>query len=110
MTMSPASEQRELSQIADGLRAGDRRFARRMAVREGVLSWAAPGRQDFLLLLALAGIMVLALLGCAQVLTRWVAVAARAAFFPDPGDLLIVGARARPGWNAGQHHPGPGAS
>ncbi len=107
--MFPASQQRELSQIADGLRADDRQFARRMVVREGVLRWVAPGRQEFLLLLAAAGILAVTLFGCARVLVRWLAAAASAVLFPDAGDLLIVGAKVRPGWSDVQRHPGSSA-
>jgi hypothetical protein len=48
-------EQRELHQIEKGLRADGRQFARRLAARQAVVRWAAPGRQDFLLAAAAVG-------------------------------------------------------
>lgn len=108
MNGPPASGQRELTQIADGLRGDDPRFARQLAVREGMLRWAAPGRQSLLLLLALAGILACVLLGWAQTLARWLAVTAGAVLHPSPDDLLMIGAKARPGWSGGQPPPGPG--
>ena len=47
--MLTIGEQRVLCQIEKGLRAGDREFAWRLALFQGALRWAAPGRQGCLL-------------------------------------------------------------
>lgn len=50
--MLTIGEQRVLCQIEKGLRADDREFAWRLASFHGVLRWAAPGRQGWLLAVA----------------------------------------------------------
>jgi hypothetical protein len=50
--MLTTAEQQELRQIEEGLRAHERGYARRMTLVQGLLRWAAPGRQRYLLALA----------------------------------------------------------
>jgi hypothetical protein len=93
-------EQQELRKIEDGLRAQDRGFGRRLTLQQGVLRWAAPGRQGFLL--ALAVVAAVALLAFGTVVTRRLLAAAGAALMPGLPALMVIGAKARPGWNAAQ--------
>lgn len=72
-------EQQELRKIEDGLRVQDRGFARRLALQQGVLRWAAPGRPGFLLGLASAVVAAVALLAFGTVVTRRLLAADRAA-------------------------------
>jgi hypothetical protein len=95
-------EQQELRKIEDGLRAQDRGFGRRLTLQQGVLRWAAPGRQGFLLALALAVVAAVALLAFGTVVTRRLLAAAGAALMPGLPALMVIGAKARPGWNAAQ--------
>ncbi len=104
MTMFSVREQRELTQIATQLRADDSRLCRRLAVREGVLRWAAPGRQDLLAVLVVVGMLAVTLLTCAMTLARCLAAAARAAIFPDIEALMVIGAKSRPAWKAQVPH------
>ena len=66
--MFSTDEQQELRKIEDGLRAQDRGFGRRLTLQQGVLRWAAPGRQGFLL--ALAVVAAGALLAFGTAVTR----------------------------------------
>ncbi len=50
--MLTTGEERELRQIEAGLREQDGGFARRLRLLQGVLRWAAPGRQGYLLAVA----------------------------------------------------------
>jgi hypothetical protein len=50
--MLTTGEQRELRQIEEVLRDTDRGFVWRLTLVQGVLRWAAPGRQGCLLILA----------------------------------------------------------
>ena len=50
--MLTTGEQRELRQIEEELRDTDRGFVWRLTLVQGVLRWAAPGRQGCLLILA----------------------------------------------------------
>lgn len=63
--MFSTDEQQELRKIEDGLRAQDRGFGRRLTLQQGVLRWAAPGRQDFLLALAVVAAVALLAFGTA---------------------------------------------
>lgn len=59
------SEQRELLQLGQYLRDADRGFARRLAIFQGVLRWAAPGRQRYLLAVVVLASAVLRLAAAA---------------------------------------------
>ncbi len=100
--MFSTDEQQELRKIEDGLRAQDRGFGRRLTLQQGVLCWAAPGRQGFLLALALAVVAAVALLAFGTVVTRRLLAAAGAALMPGLPALMVIGAKARAGWNAAQ--------
>lgn len=50
--MLTTAEQQELRQIEEGLRAHEYGYARRLTLVQGLLRWAAPGRQGYLLVLA----------------------------------------------------------
>jgi hypothetical protein len=97
-----------LHQIEKGLRADGRQFARRLAARQTGVRWAAPGRQDFLLALAAAAVLVAALAACVAVVVRSLASAVRASLSPGPSALMIIGAKGRPGWDPGQARSGTG--
>ena len=56
-------EQQELRQVEEDLRKTDRGFARRLALLQGVLRWAGPGRQAYLLALAVLAAALLRLAG-----------------------------------------------
>lgn len=95
-------EQQELRKIEDGLRAQDRGFTRRLARQESVLRWAAPGRPGFLLALASAVVAAVAFVAFGTVVTRRLLAAGRAALMRGLPALMVIGAKARPGWNAAQ--------
>lgn len=100
--MFPTDQQQELRQIEEGLRAEDRGFGRRLTLQQSVLRWAAPGRQGFLLVLAMAIVVAVALLAFGTAVPRRLLAAARAALMPDLPALMVIGAKARPGWNTAQ--------
>ena len=52
LEMLTTAEQQELRQIEQGLGAHERGYARRLTLVQGLLRWAAPGRQRYLLALA----------------------------------------------------------
>ncbi|MGI8451471.1 MAG: DUF3040 domain-containing protein [Streptosporangiaceae bacterium] len=104
--MFPVGEQRELHQIEKGLRADGRQFARRLAARQAVVRWAAPGRQDFLL--AAAAVLAAALAACVAMVVRSLASAVRASLSPGPSALMVIGAKGRPGWDPWQARSGTG--
>jgi hypothetical protein len=57
--MLTTGEQQELRQIEDALREQDRRFGRRLTLLQGLLRWAAPGRQVYLLAAAAVAAVLL---------------------------------------------------
>ena len=100
--MLTVSEQRELRQIEEGLRDTDRGFARRLALVQGVLRLAAPGRRAYPLVLALLARLV--------AVAGWLLMAcATGAMLMEPTTLMAIGDTAWPGWEPGQE-PGHGAS
>ena len=86
--MLTTSEQQELHQIEQGLKDTDRGLAWRLALLQGVLRWAAPGRQAYLLVLAVL----------AAALLRFVAATGRLLM----ACVEILGDTAWPGWDPGQ--------
>jgi DUF3040 family protein len=104
--MLTTSEQRELCQIEEDLRAADRGFARRLAMLQGLLRWAAPGRRAYLPVLA---VLAAALLRLAAATGRLLMARAEGAMLTEPAVLLALGDAAWPGWELGQER-GPSAS
>ena len=100
--MLTTREQQELCQIEHELRDTDRGFAWRLAVLQGVLRWAGPGRQAYLLALA---VLAAALLRVAAAAGRLLMACAKGAMLLEPTALMALGDTAWPGWDSG---PGPG--
>jgi hypothetical protein len=102
-TMLTSGEQRELHQVEEDLRDADRGFACRLAVLQGVLRWAGPGRQAYLLVLA---VLAAALLRLAVAAGRLLMACAQGAMLMEPA-LMALGDIAWPGWES---VPEPGHS
>ena len=103
-TMLTSGEQRELHQVEEDLRDADRGFACRLAVLQGVLRWAGPGRQAYLLVLA---VLAAALLRLAAAAGRMLMACAEGAVLMEPMALMALGGTAWLGWESG---PAPGTS
>lgn len=104
--MLTTSEQQELRQIEEGLQDTDRGFAWRLTLLQGVLHWAAPGRQAWLPVLA---VLAAALLRLAVSARRLLMALGRGAALLEPSAaVMALGDTAWPGWKSGQG-PGPGA-
>ena len=99
-----SGEQQELHQIEVDLRKTDRGFARRLALLQGVLRWAGPGRQAYLLALA---VLAAARLRLAAAAGRLLMACAQGAMLMEPTVLMALGDTAWPGWESA---PGPGRS
>ncbi|MGH3283661.1 MAG: DUF3040 domain-containing protein [Streptosporangiaceae bacterium] len=98
--MLTASEQQELHQIERGLRDTDRGFTWRLALLQGVLRRAAPGRQAYLLALA---VLAAALLRLAAAAGRLLMACAEGAALMEPTTaLMVLGGTAWPGQESGQ--------
>jgi hypothetical protein len=95
-----AGEQRELSEIEEGLR--DRAFASRLTALQGVLRWAAPGRQRYLLVLAA---VAAALLRFVAATGRLLIAAGWGALALEPSALTVLGDVAWPGLSGGEENP-----
>lgn len=105
--MLTTGEQQELCQIERELRDTDRGFAWRLTLLPGVLRWAGPGRDVYLLALAA---LAAALLRLAAAAWRLLMAFAQGAMLLDPASLMMVlGDTAWLGWEPGQA-PGHGAS
>ena len=106
-TMLTVGEQQELCQIEQELRDTDHGFAQRLTLLQGVLRWAGPDRQAYLLALAmLAG----ALLRVAAAAGRLLMAFAEAAMLMEPAALKALGGVPWPGREPGQapgHSAGP---
>ncbi len=89
--MLTTSEQQELYQIGQGLRDTDRGFAWRLTLFQGMLCWAAPGRQAYLLALAVL----------AAAFLRLVAATGRLLMAFAEG-AMVLGDTAWPGRDSGQ--------
>lgn len=103
--MLTTSEQQELRHIEENLHDTDRGFAWRLTLLQGVLHWAAPGRQAWLPVLA---VLAAALLRLAAAAGRLLMALAWGAALLEPSALMALGDTAWPGWKSGQE-PGPGA-
>lgn len=105
--MLTVGEQQELCQIERDLSDADRGFAWRLTLLPGVLRWAGPGREVYLLALAA---LAAALLRLAAAARRLMMAFAQGAMLLDPTGLIVVlGDTAWLGWETGQA-PGRGAS
>ena len=102
--MLTIGEQQELHQIEEDLRKTDWGFARRLALLQGVLRWAGPGRQAYLLALA---VLAAALLRLAAASGRLLMACAQGAMLMQPTVLMALGDTAWPGWESA---PEPGHS
>ena len=95
--MLTTGERQELRQIEDGLRGQDRGFARRLALLQGVLRWAAPGRQGYLLAVAAVAAVLL------RVVTATGRLLIEAGYWSElalePSALMASGDMAWPGWD-----------
>jgi hypothetical protein len=97
--MLTRGEQRELRLIGEELQNTDRGFARRLTLVQGVLRWAAPGRQGCLLILAALAAALAWLAAASERLLRQLA---RGAVLMEPTILVFLGGTAWPGWESEQ--------
>ncbi len=104
--MLTTGEQQELRQVEQELRDTDRGFARRLTLLQGMLRWAGPGRQTYLLALA---VLAAALLRLAAAAGRLLMAVAEGAMLMEPAALMALGGTAWPGREPGQT-PGHSAS
>ena len=103
--MLTTGEQQELCQIEQELRDTDRGFARWLTLLQGMLRWAGPGRQAYLLVLAALAAVLLRLAAAAG---RLLMAFAEGAMLMEPAALIALGDTAWPGREPGQA-PGHGA-
>jgi len=94
-----AGEQQELHQIEQGLRDTSRWFAWRLTLLQGLLRWAGPGRQAYLLALT---VLAAALLPLAAGTGRLLRVFAEGAILMEPTALMVLGDTAWAGSESGQ--------
>lgn len=104
--MLTTGEQQELRQIEQELKDTDRKFARELTLRQGMLRWAAPGRHVYLPALAALAAVLLRLVAAAG---RLLAELARAAAVTEQATVMTLGDSAWLGWESRQV-PGHGAS
>ncbi len=100
-SMLTTGEQQELCQIEQDLRDADCGFARRLALLQGMLRWAGPGRRVYLLVLA---VLAAALVRLAAAVGRLLMVFAEGATFMEPAALMAFGDTTWPGREPGQTH------
>jgi hypothetical protein len=113
--MLTTAEQQELRQIEEGLRAHERGYARRLTLVQGLLRWAAPGRQRYLLALAtvaggLQGFLIAVLLWFVAA-GRWLLdEIARGGVALEPSAFMALGEMPWTLWDSTQPHDdaGPG--
>lgn len=96
--MLTTGEQQALRQIDECLRQQDGGFARRLALLQGMLRWARPGRRGYLPVLA---VLAAALLRLAVAAGRLLMAVAEGAMLMEPATLMALGDVAWPGWNSG---------
>ncbi len=101
-----AGEQHKLHQIEQELRDTDRWYAWRLTLLQGLLRWAGPGRQAYLLTLT---VLAAALLPLAAGTGRLLRVFAEGAILMEPMGLMVLGDTAWAGPESGQA-PGHSAS
>ena len=104
--MLTTGEQQGLRRIEQELRDADRGFAWRLGVFQGMLRWARPGRQAYLLALAVLAVAVLCLAAAPR---RLLVAFAERAVRVGSAALMALGDAAWPGWDSGPV-PGHGAS
>jgi hypothetical protein len=100
--MLTTGEQRELRLIEEELQNSDRRFVWQLTLVQGMLRWAAPGRQGCLLILAA---LAAALVRFAAVAERLLKELARGAVLMEPTIMVIPGGTAWPDWKPEQDQP-----
>ena len=98
-TMLTTGEQQELCHIEQELRDADRGFAWRLAVLQGMLRWAGPGRRAHLPVLA---VLAAALLRLAAAAGRLLMAFADGAMYMEPAAVIALGDAAWPGRDPGQ--------
>ncbi len=95
--MLTIGEQQELRQLEKELRQSDRGLAWRLTVLQGILRWAGPGRQAYLLALAVLAAALLRLVAAAgRLLTAF----AEGTMLMEPAALVALGDAAWPGWES----------
>jgi hypothetical protein len=104
--MLATGELQELRQIEQELRKADRGFAWRLRLLQDVLRCAAPGRQAYLLVLA---VLAAALLRLVTATGRLLLAYVEGGMLLGPATLMGLGDTAWPGWEPGQT-PGRNAS
>jgi hypothetical protein len=97
--MLTTGEKQELCQIGQELRDADRGFAWRLTLLPGLLRWAGPGRQGYLLILAA---LAAGLLRLAAAAGRLLTHCARAALDAERTTAMILGDTAWLGWEPGR--------
>lgn len=105
-TMLTTGEQQGLRRIEQELRDADRGFAWRLGVFQGMLRWARPGRQAYLLALAVLAVAVLCLAAAPR---RLLLASTVGVVRMGSAALTALGDTAWPGWDSGPV-PGHGAS
>jgi hypothetical protein len=109
LEMLTTAEQQELRQIEQGLRAHERGYARRLTLVQGLLRWAAPGRQRYLLALAtvaggLQGFLIAVLLWFVAA-GRWLLdEIARGGVALEPSAFMALGEMPWTLWDSTQPH------
>ena len=106
-TMLTTGEQQELCHIEQELRDADRGFAWRLAVLQGMLRWADPGRRAHLPALA---VLAAAPLRLAAAAGRLLMAFAEGAMYIEPAAMIALGDATWPGRDPGQapsHSAGP---
>jgi hypothetical protein len=98
--MLTTGEQQELRQIEGNLRDTDRGFARRLALLQGMLRWAAPGRRAYLPALAVLAGALLRLAAAAA--GRLLLVFVEGGMLLGPAALMALGDAGWPGSEPGQ--------
>lgn len=97
--MLTSGEQQELRQVEEDLQKTDRGFARRLALLQSVLRGVGPGRQAYLLALAVLAAALLRLVAAAG---RLLMTFAEGAVLTESVALMALGAAGWPGWESGQ--------
>jgi hypothetical protein len=100
-SMLTTGEQQELCQVEQDLRDADRGFAWRLALLQGMLRRAGPGRRVYLRVLAVLAAVLVRLVAAAGRLLR---AFAEGVMFMEPAALMGFGDTAWPGRQPEQTH------
>jgi hypothetical protein len=104
--MLTTGEQQKLCQIEKDLRDTDRGFAWRLALFQGLLRRAGPGRRAYLLVLGVPAALFRLVAETGRLLMTF----AEGAVLMEPAALTALGDAGWPGWKPGQappHSAGP---